>query len=133
MSTVTLLPSNAGSVVLQEQGLDTDNPLALYKKLYPRKSDAEVKEAVNDLYLRTLAPMVKNVHALPLDDLIRESGLSKPEVDILCIVMLEGDAMFDSNAQKLYDEAIYTNAHFIMESPYEISSRDLYKNMLITR
>lgn len=123
----------AAPVITMLDELATDNPKTLYAALYPEKSEEEVETKVNQYYLRTLTPLVKNVHALPLEGLIRESGLSKSEVDILTKGLIEDEAMFDSDAQQLYDACIYKNVGFLKVDYTQLKDADLYHNMIISR
>lgn len=137
MSTTTLSivkdePGLVSEVSREEQGfLASDTPLGVYQALYP--NDSKPEESVNCFMLRTLAPYVKDVHGAPLDELIQQTGLSKHDVDILCISAIEYQHEFDKNAQQMLEGSIYVNAKFISKDPYKISDRDLYRNMHISR
>jgi hypothetical protein len=118
-------------VTKEESGfLASDNPLEVYRMLYPTSKNPE--DSVKSYMLRALAPYVKNIHGGSLDDKIQESGLSKADVDILCISLIEFEHEFNKEAQKMYDESDYLNAKFIADDPYDLSNKSLYRNMQIS-
>jgi hypothetical protein len=100
--------------------LTTDDPLSYFKQVFPDHPNPEKQLSIWKMLI--LANCVKNVGDKTIEELLDNSPISKSELDIMLLGLIDADKEYLDSTKQLFEES----RRYVTTKPEQLSDEQLF-------